>query len=541
MTYAKSMELTSEQMARMGEKANTLTRLLKYRDIYPKDPVKWIHDRLGIPREQMQWSLLPQYKSHKWDGDKDPLIKLSYAIADSQWVAIEGGTGTSKTFHMACMALWFLECFINSLVIITTPKERQLALHIWREIEKLLPRFGRGDSTKLMLRMKQKSDEWIMIGFVAGVRAEEVDASATKAQGFHSEHMMIILDEATGISDAIYTAFKNTCVAPHNIVVALGNPDHQLDPLHKFSCLPNVIPIRLSGYDYPNVVLKNPNFIKGGQTEKGLERMLQSYKSETNPLYLSRARGISPEQSTDAMIRLEWIRLAQQRTPKTESGIIAFGVDVANSAEGDKAAIARGYDSVLTHLDDFPCPNANKLGEQIWQMMEQFKVVQEYVGVDGVGVGAGTVNELKRLGKQITDIQSGAAAIELMKDGQKLSEEFNNLRSQMWWQARLDLQDERGELVIQVEDDELAADLITPHYRIRGNKIIVESKDEIRKRLGRSPNKGDAFVYWNWVRSHRSVRPAMLMDGMKELNPQGELVEVEDYTKYYNAERRRRW
>jgi len=52
-------------------------------------------------------------------------------------------------------------------------------------------------------------------------------------------------------------------------------------------------------------------------------------------------------------------------------------------------------------------------------------------------------------------------------------------------------------------DEELIADLCSPTYTDNDKVMIVESKDTIKKRLGRSPNKGDAAVYWNWVRKGR--------------------------------------
>lgn len=49
------------------------------------------------------------------------------------------------------------------------------------------------------------------------------------------------------------------------------------------------------------------------------------------------------------------------------------------------------------------------------------------------------------------------------------------------------------------------ADLLTPTFSIMGkDKIKIESKSEIKKRLRRSPDKGDAYVYWNWVRKKRA-------------------------------------
>jgi hypothetical protein len=70
----------------------------------------------------------------------------------------------------------------------------------------------------------------------------------------------------------------------------------------------------------------------------------------------------------------------------------------------------------------------------------------------------------------------------------------------MWWCAREDLRNNEIDIP---NDEELIADLTTPKWMIQGGKIAVESKEKIKERLGRSPNKGDSFVYWNWVRKGR--------------------------------------
>ena len=212
---------------------------------------------------------------------------------------------------------------------------------------------------------------------------------------------------------------------------------------------------------------------------------------------------VTPAQATDSLIRLEWLAAAkeryEQRKGPPEVGLPAMGVDVANSENGDKAAKAFGYGSVLKTIDSFPCPNSNKLGDEVYNDMRQYSIQPEYVGVDGIGVGAGTVNKLEELGQTVLNIQSGGSPIEIT--GQ--AETFNNLRSQMWWQLRLDVQSENSEICLP-DDDELFADLIAPKYSTQNGKICVESKDTIRKRLTRSPNKGDAVVYWNWARTDRT-------------------------------------
>jgi len=468
------------------------------RIVWGKKPLIFFSDRFSVPRETIDWTLLPEYKSHRWDGTPNPLVEIIRAIQENKWVGVESGTGTGKTFLASLLTRWWLETYENSIVVTSAPKQKQLELHVWKELRLLQDLAPVGEMQTLMLKMKPPDDKaWIAVGFVAGTRANEEIAS--RARGFHAEHMLIILEETPGIPMQTIRAFEATCTAPHNIIVAMGNPDFKLDNLHQFCELPNVKHIRISGYDYPNVVLDKPMFVKGAQSRVGLERLAQVYGGKDTPLYLSRARGICPEQAVDALIRIQWCVEAQNRWNEVEgnlTGLPALGIDVANSEQGDRAAIAYGRGSQLIKVDAFACPNANHLGGQVWRMMKDHTIMPEYVGVDGVGVGAGTINELIRLGTYVQNLIGGEKPLE----DRSQAERFNNLRSQMWWKMRQDLQFGRIALPL---DDELLADLTMPKFsEERDDRTIrVESKETLRKRLGRSPDKGDAAVYWNWVRS----------------------------------------
>lgn len=470
-------------------------------EIYRQDPLLYFEERLGIRRETVDWSLIPEYHDHKWDGTPNPFKAIVEGLIENRWVGVESATGTGKTHFGALVVFWFLECFRNSIVVTTAPKQDQLMLHIWKEISKLYPKFGKGEYTSLKLRMNPRQDDWLAVGFVAGVKANE--ESNTKAQGFHAEHMLIILEETPGVPLPIINAFENTSVAPHNLILAFGNPDHQMDSLHRFCMLPKVKHVRISAYDHPNVVLGNPLYIPGATSQEGVNRIISKF-GEGSPMALSRTRGISPEQASDALIRVEWIMRAvensrtQELKNSSELGEWAIGVDVANSETGDKAAITLGRGNVCVSCEDFQCPDANQLGHQVYLLIREKGIGEKRIGVDGVGVGAGTVNTLREYGLRWKGInlQGGAGMVKVPGK----AEQFNNLRSQMWWQCREDLRN--GEIAMP-NDTELIADLSAPKFETNNKVIIVEGKEEIKKRLGRSPNKGDSFVYWNWVRVKR--------------------------------------
>lgn len=479
----------------------------KYREL---GPIVWAAERMGIDPATLVWSMQPEYAGHKWDGTKDPFVEVAAALARWQNVGVESATGTGKTFFGAVCVLWFLDCYPpyqdihgadkpGGLVVTTAPKEDQLKLHIWKEIRQLWPKFQKlhpgAQLSHLRIQMRPRDDAWAAHGFACGVGADE--ESATKAQGFHAEHMLIITEETPGINGAIMTAFENTSTWDTNVRLAFGNPDSPNDQLHKFVLKPHVHAVRASALDHPNVVSGRP-IIVGAISQKKIEERRRTY-GEGSRLYRSRVRGLCPTEGADSLVRYVWLKQAYARSIERAmefraKGPAALGVDVANSANGDKACIVRGNGALCEEIISKQCPDANEYARNdVLPMMKTYSIGRKYVGVDSVGVGAGCINEAKRLGVRLRGLNGGSSPRPW-----KGEEEFNNLRSQMYWQCRLDLVNE--EIAISEDDEELFDDLIAVTWETRNGKITVEPKEKIKARLGRSPDKADAFVYWNWIR-----------------------------------------
>ena len=485
---------------------------------YQRDPIGWAIDVLGIPRRTIVWSSNAGYADRAWDGTPDPLVVIAESLADWESVGVESGTGTGKSFWAAVLVLWFVGCFEDARGFTFAPKEEQLRKYIWKEIQGLWPRFQRhfpeAELLDLELRMVPGREGWGASGYAVGVRAGE--QSATKAQGMHAEHMLLVYEETPGIHPAILEAGANTCTAPHNLRLALGNPDSQDDALHQFCTQRTVRHVVVSALDHPNLVTQDASVVPGAVSQKSVEERAEKYGA-TSQMFDSRVRGISPAQALDALIQRAWCEVAitKHAEPDYRQGKRAWGVDVANSEAGDKAAVARWQGRTLLAVESFACPDANRLGATVVDEVRASGGRAAHVGVDSVGVGAGTVNEAKRLGMIVQSLNGGAKALPTMDEDADLdgrttvkrvsnAEKFANLRAAMWWQMREDLRLGR---VALPNDPELIADLVTPRWQTKGGKIVVESKEDIRERLGRSPDKGDAAVYGNWVRDRRVTKP----------------------------------
>jgi hypothetical protein len=105
--------------------------------------------------------------------------------------------------------------------------------------------------------------------------------------------------------------------------------------------------------------------------------------------------------------------------------------------------------------------------------------------VDGVGVGGGVVDQLVEQGHEVLDMQSGAGAVD--------SEHYLNARAEWYWALRERF--EQGDIDIDPDDDDLAAQLgaVKYKYTSRG-QVQIESKDDMRKRKLPSPDRADALM-----------------------------------------------
>lgn len=489
---------------------------------YLQDPVGWMVDVLGVDRESVAWSEIAAYATHAWDGTPDPIVAAFEHVARGEWVAVSSGTGTGKTFGAGALILWWLAVRRDAIAVTVATKEDQQTKGIWREIGRLWPRFQAqfpdAKLDTLRIRMEPwRGDAWGAWAITAAPKAGE--ESSTAVQGLHAKDLLAVVDEGPGVWQAIITALVNTMTGDNNVIAMYGNPDHQQDALATFGQLSRVVPLRISALDHPNVVLGEER-VPGAVTRRSIQLRADQY-GEDGPLYLSRVRGIAPEQAEHALIRLAWCEAAVRRgedittAPALKMGPRSLGVDVAQSEAGDLAAIAAGVGACLLSVKAFPCPNATKLGRDVWAIMTAERVAPEHVGVDPIGVGAATVNALDEL----TDARYLARVVRCNGGGKALpassrapdgsvmdwlpdANTFKNLRAQMWWQLREDL---RNGSIALPRDPTLFRELTIVQFRDEDGKVTIESKDDIRKRLGKSPDRADAVVYWNWVRPRTRV------------------------------------
>lgn len=195
------------------------------------------------------------------------------------------------------------------------------------------------------------------------------------------------------------------------------------------------------------------------------------------------------------VIPTAWVSAAQARwteRPPMGMAMVAAALDPAGGGR-DTAELAVRYGG-------WYAPLVSAQGEETADGSATAATVVKHrrdncpVVVDvGGGYGGAVTLRLKDNGIAIEPFNGASASTGKTNDGQLA---FANKRAEAWWRMReeLDPGQEGGSVIALPPDPELRADLTSPTWKLSAKGIVIESKDDIRKRLGRSPGKGDAVV-----------------------------------------------
>ena len=117
------------------------------------------------------------------------------ALFENRRVAVKSGNGLGKGYCAVVAVLWFLYCHDPAIVLSTTPTFRQVRHVLWRQIRRLYRRAPDVLGGKILDTRWELADDRYAIGLSAD--------TADQFQGFHSPNMLIVVDEAEGLSDEI--------------------------------------------------------------------------------------------------------------------------------------------------------------------------------------------------------------------------------------------------------------------------------------------------------------------------------------------------
>lgn len=469
--------------------------------IYMTDPVGWVRDKLG---------------ETLWSKQRD----IATSVVTHKKTAVRSCHNAGKSRIASRIAAWFIDTYghDDGFIVSTAPTYAQVHAILWEEIRGAA-KVASGRGNPLPGRVLG-SDQWKLDdGKLVGWGRKPADADQHGFQGIHHKHMLVIVDEACGIPRQLWTAIEAITTGQNVSILAIGNPD---DPNTEFGdiCKPgsgwNVIGVsafdtpNFTGEDFPADILPlmlSPDWVEDKRKRWG----------EESPRYVSKVLGQFPDIGNDVLISPSLIEAAQQRHLEA-SGRGILGVDVARYGLDRTVIYVRRGGVLRLHGEYAQQPTTETTGRVIAAKAE---TGADEIRVDGVGVGAGVVDQLTEQGHGVLDMQAGGKARD--------PERFANARAEWAWAMRQRLED--GDLDLDPADDDLAAQLGSLKYKYdsRG-RILIESKDDMRKRGLPSPDRADAAIltgvapagadlfapsrwrYWSWA-PETGVGPSVSMAG----------------------------
>jgi hypothetical protein len=199
------------------------------------------------------------------------------------------------------------------------------------------------------------------------------------------------------------------------------------------------------------------------------------------------------------IIPTEWVRAAQRRwleRVKPDVPLSAVGIDPARGGR-DNMSMSRRYDNWFDEIVFWP-------GSVVVDGPTGAGLVKQSLGdtdpgkmnVDVGGVGSSAVDSLKPMYPQVNAVNFASASEYRDKSG-KLK--MRNFRSELYWRMRDALDPNGGDDAALPPGNEIVADLCSARYKLTTAGVQVEEKEEIKKRLGRSPDKGESILLANYT------------------------------------------
>ena len=408
-----------------------------------------------------------------WQGNF--LKDVGDAIANGRRrFSVRAGHGVGKTGVEAWLILWFVLFHRNLKVPVTANSQDQLRDVVWAEVTRWhreLPKFL-GDLIEINAeRIFVKADPDGAFAVARTARPERPEA----LQGFHAETLAFFIEEASGIEEIIFETAGGALSSEDSWVFMFANPTRTNGYFHR-SHHENRGSWRTYHVPCQHSYRVAPNYA---------ETISQEYGIDSN-VYRVRVLGEFPLTEDDSVISLGIVEAAVNRdVSPTESGIV-WGLDVARFGDDTTALAKRCGNVLLEPVREWRKIDLMQVSGIIYREYAETPLEKRptSINVDVIGLGAGVVDRLRELGLPVRGINVGEAAA---FDPQR----YMRLRDELWFRAK-EWFDTRA--VTIPKDQGLIGELTVPKYKIESSgKIKVESKDDMKKRGVKSPNKADAF------------------------------------------------
>lgn len=460
---------------------------------------RYLYDPVGFARDCIDW------RAARADGLAPYQEASMRDLVEAHRLAIRAPHGTGKTGLGAVVVWWFAltrdAARIDWKVVTTAGAWRQLEKYLWPEIHKWAKHIRWGVVGRPEMKPGRDLLDMVIKGRYGSAFAV-ASSDPALVEGAHADSLLFLYDESKAVVANVFDATEGAFSGardhglPEAFALAIstpGPPSGRFYEIHKRS--PG-----LEDWRTRHITLEEA-IAAGRIAREWAERRARQWGADS-ALYANRVLGEFHSGAEDSVLPLQWVEMAMERWQDWDDagrppnpGRAVYGVDVARGG-ADLTAVARRVHSVVEDLFTYNIADTAAIAHLVNHLMRH---VQDHAVVDIIGVGAGVGDILASplddghgYGRSVTRYNAGRKSTRVDRSGQL---GFTNQRSALWWYMRESL-DPAFEPVLAIPpDDDLLAELTAPTWDVTlNNKIKVESKDDLRERIGRSTDRADAVL-----------------------------------------------
>lgn len=467
------------------------------------------------------WTLFAKEVLHaRLDEEQKDILR---SVQTNKMTAVASGTARGKDFIAACAAMCFMyltprfdregNLSKNTKIAMTAPTGRQVTDIMIPEVSRLYRKAGFLPGRLLANGIRTNYEEWYLTGFKSS--ADNTEAWS----GFHAVNTMFIVTEASGIPDVTFNAIEGNLQGNSRLLIVF-NPNITTGYAAKAMKSKRFKKFHLNSLNAENVV-KKKNVIPGQVDYDWVKDKVETWCSlirkedfdegrgdfefegnyyTPNDLFRVKVLGMFPKVAEDVLIPYEWVEIANNRWRELrEQGFkskkhIRLGVDVAGMGRDRSCFVPRQgsyVPEIIARNSGGAADHMAVAGETRQYILEDSKAK---AFIDTIGEGAGVYSRLLELGCKNAYSCKFSHGVKGLHDITGCYN-FANMRAYLFWCVRDWLNPKNGFNPALPPDDELMEELTEPHWQFMSDgRIIIEKKDEIKKRLKRSPDKMDALA-----------------------------------------------
>ena len=419
--------------------------------MYRNDPVLFVKNVLGAT---------PQ----PWQEDF-----LRAVARGERRISVRAGHGVGKSTVCSWALIWHMVTRFPQKSVVTAPTSAQLFDALYSEtkawINKLPPALKElfeVFSDRIVLKDSPESS------FISArtSSAERPEALA----GIHSEHVLLVIDEASAVHEAVFEAAAGSMSGHAATTIMISNPTRNSGLFYKTHH------VLASDWFRMHVSCLNSPLVSSD-----FVRQIKATYGEDSNAYRIRVLGEFALADDDTLIPADLVDSAIDRdivTPEDEE--IVYGVDVARYGT-DRTALCKRRGNVVLEIKSW---GGLDLMQTVGTVVNEAKLDNPTeICVDTIGLGSGVADRLREMGYNVVDVN--------VAESSAMNPNANKLRDDLW----MSVKDWLGTRAVKLPKDEsLRQELVAPRYTFTSlGKIVVESKDSMRRRGMRSPDLADAL------------------------------------------------